>query len=128
MPNLRTALPDNLRTTYAPVMARQPMMRPVGMMRQPVMGTGMVRQPLLSTSELSRSRSTEDPAKSLADRIRYSLASKAETMPGLDPAQRLAATEQKRRILRDMDADRALNTNIALGENERMRSLRSLGY
>lgn len=104
---LRTPLPDNLRAVYAPVMARQP---------------------LLSTSGLSRANAHVDPAKNLADRIRLSIAQKTEQLPGISPSQRLAASEQKRRILREMDNDRSLNRDIQLSEEQRLRRLRSLGY
>lgn len=107
LPMLRAPLPDNLRTVYAPVMARQPM---------------------LSASRLSRANVQVDPAKDLADRIRLSLASKTEQLPGISPAQRLAATEQKRRILREMDNDRSLNQEVQISEEQRLRRLRSLGY
>lgn len=106
---LRAPLPDKLRTVYAPVMARQ-------------------RQPLLSTSGLSRGNAQVDPAKNLADRIRLSIAQKTEQLPGISASQRLAATEQKRRILREMDNDRSQSQNVRLSEEQRLRQLRSLGY
>lgn len=108
LPVLRAPLPSNLQTVYAPVMARQ--------------------QPLLSASSLARANTNPDPAKNLADRIRLSIAQKTEQLPGISPAQRLAATEQKRRILREMDNERQTNQSIALTDEQRMRRLRSLGY
>lgn len=108
LPVLRAPLPSKLQTVYAPVMARQ--------------------QPLLSASSLARANTNPDPAKNLADRIRLSIAQKTEQLPGISPAQRLAATEQKRRILREMDNERQTNQSIALTDEQRMRRLRSLGY
>lgn len=108
MPVLRAPLPDNLRTVYAPVMARQ--------------------LPLLSASNLARANTNMDPAKNLADRIRLSLAQKAEALPGISSAQRLAATEQKRRILREMDNERQRNQDMAMTDEQRMRRFRAVGF
>lgn len=107
LPMLRAPLPSNLRDVYAPVLARQP---------------------LLSTSALSRGNAGVDPAKNLADRIRYSIAQKTEQLPGISAPQRIAATEQKRRILREMDNDRALSQNIQMSEEDRLRRLRNFAY
>lgn len=118
LPVLRAPLPDNLRTIYAPVIARQPVLST----------SGIARQPLLSTSGLSRANAQVDPAKNLADRIRLSIAQKTEQLPGISATQRLAATEQKRRILREMDNDRSLNQEVQLTEEQRLRRLRNMGY
>lgn len=42
-------------------------------------------------------------------------------------AERLAATEEKRRILQQMDNDRRFNTSVQVGEQERLARLRRLG-
>jgi ABC-type uncharacterized transport system permease subunit len=137
LPILRAALPENLRSVFAPVIARQAIMAPPmsrTMAAYPMAGSGMSssmmmpRQPLLSTSELSRAPTTGDAAQNLADRIRLSIAQKTEQLPGISPAQRLAATEQKRRILREMDNDRQMNVSAQVTEQERLRHLRQMGY
>lgn len=107
LPRLRRPLPSPLRNRFQPVLAMQP-------------------PPRLATSALSRSLVGPDRVKNLENRIRLSIAQKKEQMPGLTTAQKLAATQEKRRILQEMDNDRRFNAALQASESSRLAQLQGL--